>query len=69
MREVYSSAVEAMDYQDGNLIVRWSNDKKGRISIYEGVPEDVANRVMNAPSIGTALRTEIIPVFKHSYSG
>lgn len=63
-REVYSSSVTAVDYEDGALLVQWKN---GKISSYSGVPEDVAARVMNAPSVGAVLRSDIIPTYNHSY--
>ena len=67
MREVYSSAVDSIGYEQETqtLRVRWS--RTGRISVYEGVPADVANQTMNAPSIGSALRDNIQGVYLHRY--
>lgn len=63
-REVYSSSVDAVDYENGTLRVMWKN---GKISAYAGVPERLAGQVMNAPSIGQALRSDIIGVYGHEY--
>ena len=70
MREVYSSVVEAIDYRNGNLIVHWRKSTKAghNISVYTGVPEDVANDVMNAASVGSALRDAVIGVYDHHYA-
>lgn len=66
MPEVYSSIVDRIDYDVASeeLSVVW---KKGKLSIYSGVPEDVAQQVMNAPSIGSALYNSIIGVYEHRY--
>jgi hypothetical protein len=65
MREVYSNTVAGIDWQDGNLIVKWA--KGNRASVYEGVPEQLAEEVMNAPSVGAALRMSIQSAYKHRY--
>ena len=65
MREVYSSTVERIGYEDGVLRVEWA--KSGKVSLYHGVPEKLANEVMNAPSIGSALRSLIQPGYRHAY--
>lgn len=68
MREVYSSVVAAVDYIEGNLLVRWQRARPGKtISIYAGVPEKLAHEVMNAASIGQALRNSIQGVYEHRY--
>ncbi len=66
MREVYSSRVSEIGYESGKLIVRWA--KGGKTSVYTGVPEQLANEVMNAPSVGSALRLSIEGQYPHSYS-
>ncbi len=66
MREVYSNRVASIGYEDGKLIVKWA--KGGKTSVYDGVPEQLANEVMNAPSIGSALRLSIEGQYAHSYS-
>jgi hypothetical protein len=65
MREVYSTRVSRIGYEDGKLMVEWA--KGGRVSVYTGVPEQLANEVMNAPSIGAALKMSIEGVYSHSY--
>ncbi len=64
MREVYSSNVASIGYENGTLVVEW---QRGKTSAYDGVPEDVAERVMNAPSIGQALSIDIIGHYDHRY--
>jgi len=65
MKEVYSNRVAEIGYDDGKLAVKWA--KGGRTSVYTGVPEQLANEVMNAPSIGQALKMSIEGVYPHSY--
>jgi hypothetical protein len=64
MRDVYSSHVSRIGFDDGKLIVEWNS---GKTSIYPGVPEQLANEVMNSPSIGSALRERIKGVYSHTY--
>ncbi len=63
LRDVYSSHVSRIGYEGGNLIVEWQN---GKTSVYEGVPERLANEVMNSASIGSALQS-IKKSFQHRY--
>jgi KTSC domain len=67
MREVYSSAVDRIGYDEGTeeLHVRWK--RSGRLSIYEGVPAKLADEVMNAPSVGKAVMSSIQPFCGHRY--
>jgi KTSC domain len=65
MREVYSNRVASIGYEDGKLAVKWA--KGGRTSVYTGVPEELAREVMNAPSVGSALRLSIEGSYPHSY--
>jgi hypothetical protein len=65
MREVYSSAVQEIGYEDGKLVVVWK--RTGKTSTYTGVPPDLARQVMNAPSIGQALRESVQGVYDHGY--
>jgi hypothetical protein len=64
MREVYSSHVDSIGFEDGELTVTWSS---GKTSVYSGVPESVANSVMDAPSIGSALRSDVKGKYSHRY--
>lgn len=63
-KEVYSSSVDAVDYEDGALLVRWKN---GKVSAYRGVPPEKAAEVINAASVGTVLRQEIMGQYDHGY--
>lgn len=65
MREVYSTRVSEIGYENGELHVTWT--KSGKTSVYSGVPEKLAEDVMNAPSIGTALKSEIEGRYPHRY--
>jgi hypothetical protein len=65
MRDVYSSHVDAIGYEGDTLIVQWSS---GKVSHYENVPPDVADEVMNSPSIGSALRQSIKGTYRHRYA-
>lgn len=66
-KSVLSSRVAEIGYdpETKTLGVRWP---KGKTSVYEDVPEDVANRIMNAPSIGQALQESILGEFDHRYT-
>jgi hypothetical protein len=66
-QSVYSSVVSEVGYDSdsGELLVTWS--KSGKVSAYQGVPEDVAQRLANAPSVGQMINDEIKPYFSHSY--
>ena len=65
---VFSSVVESVGFDDSTneLIVTW---KSGRISAYEGVPEELAQQVANAPSVGRAVGSQIKNQFPHRYVG
>lgn len=67
MRRVFSSHVAEIGYDSDNqeLHVTWNT---GRVSVYTGVPEKLANETMNAPSIGSALTDNIKGNFKHRYA-
>lgn len=64
LRDVYSSHVARIGYEGGNLTVEWTT---GKVSVYEGVPADLADEVMNAPSVGSALRG-IKGSYRHRYA-
>lgn len=67
MRQVYSSVVSEIGYDIGKqeLVVVWS--RNGKRSIYEGVPAGLADEVMNAASVGLALRDSIQNNYTHRY--
>lgn len=66
MQDVYSSNVNRMgfDPETGELRVEWST---GKVSVYSGVPEDTARKVMNSWSIGKAINEHIKGTFEHRY--
>lgn len=67
-RSVFSSHVDQVGYDadTGDYVVRW---KKGKVSVYGGVPPELAKQVSNAPSVGSAIHEFIKPNFQHSYLG
>ncbi len=65
MHEVYSNRVASIGYEDGKLAVQWA--KGGKTSVYSGVPEQLANEVMNAASVGQALKLSVEGVYPMTY--
>lgn len=65
-RSVYSSTVSdvAYDSDRGEMVVTW---KTGRVSVYSGVPEAVAEQASKAPSVGQFLNMQVKPHYEHSY--
>ena len=66
MKSVFSSHISQVGYEDGQLHVIYKNGKSG---YYEGVPEDVAANILNAPSIGSALHQSVRGQFDWKYHG
>jgi hypothetical protein len=66
MQSVFSSNVDEIGYdpETSDLVVVW---RSGKRSIYSGVPQDVANDVMNAASVGQALNMSVKPLYAHRY--
>jgi hypothetical protein len=66
-KDVHSEMVERIGYSayDQELHVKWR--RTGRVSIYEGVPPDVANQAMTAWSVGEYLNENVKPVYGHRY--
>lgn len=66
-RQVYSSNVAEVGYDDHTkeLLITWM---KGKRSIYSGVPEELAEQLVNAPSVGSMLNTEVKPFYAHRYA-
>lgn len=64
MKKVYSSHVEALGYDPDTqeLEIQF---KKGKAYVYMGVPADVANLVVDAPSVGTAIKAYITGRYAH----
>lgn len=66
MHEVYSSNVSAVGYDEETLelYVQW---KRGKVSRYLNVPQNVAKSVMQAYSVGQAIADTIKPAYAHQY--
>lgn len=56
MKRVFSSHVDAIGYEDGELWVQY-RDRNGTTTtaVHMGVPPEVGNAVVGAPSVGSAL--------------
>lgn len=67
MKEVFSTMVREIgyDHEKSALIVIWQTS--GRVSEYSDVPPKLAEDVMKSWSVGTAVKNEIKPFFKHRY--
>ena len=67
-KQVFSSHVDTVAYDDAakTLLVEY---KGGKTSAYSGVSPDVANAVMSAESIGSALHEHVRGKFPHTYVG
>lgn len=65
-KDVYSSNVASVGYdsETKELIITWT---KGKRSIYSGVPEELAEQLANASSVGSMLNAEIKPYYVHRY--
>lgn len=65
MKSVYSSWVSEIgfDVDAQQLVV---TTQKGVRLVYDGVPADVAERVLKAPSIGEALHAEVRGKYGHA---
>ena len=65
-RDVFSSNVSTVGYdpETKDLIITWT---KGKRSIYSNVPEELAEQLANAPSVGSMLNSEIKPYYSHRY--
>lgn len=65
-RNVFSSNVQAVGYDDESeeLLVTWKN---GKVSAYQGVPEETADTLAKAPSVGTMLNMDIKGRYPHRY--
>lgn len=65
-KDVYSSNVSTVGYdpESKELIITWT---RGKRSIYSGVPEELAEQLANAASVGSMLNAEIKPYYAHRY--
>ena len=66
-KNVYSSNVSEVGYdpETKELFITWT---RGKRSVYSNVPEELAEQLVNAPSVGSMLQTEIKPYYAHRYS-
>jgi hypothetical protein len=66
-KDVYSSNVSTVGYDTDTkeLSITWT---KGKRSIYSGVPEELAEQLVNAPSVGSMLNSEVKPYYGHRYA-
>lgn len=66
-KDVYSSNVSEVGYDDEakELLIKWA--KGGKTSAYKGVSEELALQLSTAPSVGVMLNAEIKPYFPHRY--
>lgn len=61
MPEVQSSAIQAVDHDEGTgLFVTFTS---GQTYVYDGVPRDLYERLLRAPSKGTFFNDEIRDAF------
>lgn len=66
MKSVFSSHVSKVGYDAGSkeLEIEFKN---GKTAVYQDVPSDVANLVVNAPSVGSAIHTFLKGRFAFGY--
>lgn len=65
-QSVFSSNVQSVGWSEEGMRVTWKN---GRVSLYEGVTEELAHQVANAPSVGQTINWEIKDRYSHRYVG
>lgn len=66
-KPVLSSNVSQIAYreQGSEMLVTWM--KGGKVSVYSGVPEELALQVAYSMSVGSILNTDIKPYYQHRY--
>ncbi len=69
-RDVFSSMVTSVGWEGddplaGTLTVKWA--KGGKTSAYSSVPEDIAERLAKAPSVGNMINSDIKGQYAHRY--
>lgn len=67
-RDVFSSNAASISYDEATqtMEVVWRRGKN-RVSVYEGVPEAIADQASRAMSVGTFLRENVRDRFPHRY--
>ena len=66
MRPVFSSHVQAIGYDAASSELHVAYKNGSRVA-YKGVPQGVANKVMQSPSIGSALHSMVKGSYAHRY--
>ena len=63
-KEVYSEMVAIVGYDTDMqaLLITWASGTKG---LYANVPEDIAYKLSNAPSVGHMINEEIKPFYSY----
>lgn len=64
LRPVYSSHVAGIGY-DGEMEMLTVEYRDGAQYVYEGVPAEVADGVLRAPSIGEAMHASVRGRYRH----
>jgi hypothetical protein len=67
MRNVFSSHISQIGYDDATQELHVVYRKGGKSGVYDKVPKQVADQVLMAPSIGTALHQLVRGQFPHRY--
>ncbi len=65
-QQVYSSNVSTVAYDAETKEMFVTFLKGGARYVYRNVPEELARNLANAPSVGSMLRSEIIPYYSGS---
>lgn len=66
-QSVHSSMVAAVAYDPDTQEMLVTFNKNNKTVAYEGVPEEIAQRCANAPSVGQFLNSEIKGVYPFRY--
>ena len=63
---VHSTNIQSVSHDPDTqeMSVLW---KSGRTSIYDGVPNDIADQVRRSSSVTQAVREMVIPFYHHRY--
>lgn len=64
-KQVYSSNVASVGY-DREAKDLYVTFQKGARYVYRNVPEELADNLANAPSVGSMLRSEIAPYYSYA---
>lgn len=63
MQQVQSSNVEAVGYDAAAAELHVQYLSSPAVYVYQGVPEDVFERLLNSPSVGSFLHAEVKGVY------